>query len=334
MPSIYDYKAQLANSGTSRRERDKIYLQERLEREKDALLAYKDVVVNEAHKQRLFITYTEVRTEKNFQTMPNEVLCMGDIVLWKGAHWIVTEVDRDDEVYCKGRIRQCNKMIYWQNPNTLDIVGRWCIIKKPYTTSVTKGNEIDISKGQYKIILPLDEETLAMDLDRRLLIEKIAGTPKVYTITNADPTTDDIDGMDGGLVTWTVQRDQYNPHSDNAELMVADYVDPASRTSAVRPNGKRCEIEGASSIYVDGAVREYTAHFYDDVGNEHPEETPAWTVTIPDNCGVIFSERDGKMTLTPSSSYDDVGKVVIVTLTNAHATYVPVTMRVEVKSLI
>ena len=40
------------------------------------------------------------------------------------------------------------------------------------------------------------------------------------------------------------------------------------------------------------------------------------------------------MTLTPSSSYDDVGKVVIVTLTNAHATYVPVTMRVEVKSLI
>lgn len=335
MPYICDYKAQLANLGTTRRERDKRYLQDRLEREKDTLVAYKECVrVNGRHDQQLFLTYTEVRSEKNFQTLPGETLCKGDVLVWHEAHWIVTEVDIDDEVYCKGRIKQCNRMLYWQNPDTLDIVGRWCIIKKPYTTSVTQGNEIDISKGQYKIILPYDEETAAMDLDRRLLVEKIGAEPKAYKITNADPTTDVLDGMAGGLVTWTVQRDQYNPQLDNAVLMVADYVAASSPEPDVPATGKRCEIEGATSIYVDGTSREYTAHFYDQDGNETTTETPAWTVTVPEGCKVRYALAGGKVTLTPSPDYEDVGTIITLALTNAHGTYLAATKRVEVKGLI
>lgn len=335
MPSLSDYKAQLVNLGISRREREKHYLQDRLEREKESLVAYKDKIrVNDQRDQHLILTYTEVRTEKTFQTLPGETLNKGDILVWNNAHWIVTETDFDDEVYCRGRIKQCSKMLYWQNPNTLEIIGRWCVIKKPYTTSVTSGNEVDISKGQYKVILPYDEETASMDLDRRLLVEKIGPEAKAYKITNADPTTDVVDGMPGGLVTWTIQRDQYNPQLDNATLMVADYVVPHAVEPEAPATGKRCEIQGASSIYVDGINREYTAHFYGKDGNETTAETPLWNVQIPDGCEVKYAVRNGKVTLTPSLSYEDVGAVITLTLNNAHKTYTSVTKQVEVKSLI
>ena len=57
-------------------------------------------------------------------------------------------------------------------------------------------------------------------------------------------------------------------------------------------------------------------------------------MTVPDGCKVGYTLAGGKVTLTPSPDYEDVGAVITLALTNAHGTYLSATKRVEVKGLI
>lgn len=158
--------------------------------------------------------------------LPGEELNMGDIIFWHSLHWLVTDVDFSDSITRGGIIERCNRTIRWQNPKTREIQERWCIAEKPYTSNIDKGKEVNTSNREFKIQIPFDDETALVDVDKRFLLEKIGDSPKAYKCTCVDTVTNKYQDIKGGFLIWNLTQSEYNNEVDNAELMIADYVEP------------------------------------------------------------------------------------------------------------
>lgn len=308
-----------------------------IQREQEAILrkymnspALKDVEIDGV-PQKLFVHSTEVPSEKTFNTLPGEIVDIGDIILWNEMHWLVTKVDFDDEVTRGGRIVQCNRQVRWQNQRTGEIIERWCLVTKPYTSNIEEGMAIATSNREFKIQIPYDEETIQIDLDRRFLLEVINGQPKAYKVTSVDAQTNRYQDIDGGFLIWNLSQGEYNPATDNVELMIANYFEPK-----ITPNPKEpllpCMINGRDTIR-GGMSRTYEAVFYDESGEITSETVAVWNVSA-DSDAVIWNADGSTLTLTLSDSGIPVGSIITITLTGADGAYATVEMQVEVIGLL
>ena len=224
------YRARLQQKGITQRDRI-------IERQKDALLkqffhspADKYVLVGENQKH-MIIKSSDAMNQKTFIMCPGEDISIGDIVVWKDLHWLVIERDFDDEITVKGKIVQCNRQIKWQNSKTKQIIERWCLITKPYTSNVTNGTQISVSNREYKVQLPYDEETKLIDLDKRFMLESIDGKPRTYSCTSVDQQTNVYQDLDNGFIIWNLSQDDAGQPGDNLELMICNYEEPENSGS-------------------------------------------------------------------------------------------------------
>lgn len=288
-----------------RRGRDRAIL-----RERDAILrkylnspSLKDVDINGV-SHSLVVHSTDTPSEKTFNTLPDDIVNLGDIILWEQMHWLVTQVDFDDEITRSGRMVQCNRQIRWQNRNTGEIIERWCLVTKPYTSNIEKGMVIASSNREFKIQVSYDEETRLIDLDRRFLLEEIAGEPKAYEVVSVDAQTNRYQDIDGGFLIWNLSQGEYNPMTDSRELMIADYVDPSELPGLPGPMPKM-SIAGAASI------RCGTSRVYRVIVAEEPQEAPSpvWSVAIPDGLedAVSVDLQDGACRISVADVPSAVG---------------------------
>ena len=174
MPSRDVYKVKVLLHGKSQRERI-------INRSKRAILnyatdspAYKDMLVDNIN-QSFIVSSTEADNKKRIKSMPNETIKLGALIVWNEMHWLVNSVDFDDELYQCGTIVQCNRIIRWQNPITLEIIERWCFCSKPYTSNIDEGKVISTLNGKYDIQLPYDSETIQVGVDKRLMLDIVGG---------------------------------------------------------------------------------------------------------------------------------------------------------------
>lgn len=87
---------------------------------------------------------------------------------------------------------RCNRVIKWQNPKTLEIIERWCLCSKPYTSNINEGNVVSTLNGKYDIQLLYDDETKQVGVDSRFMLDIIGGMPMVYRLTFPDSNTNSI----------------------------------------------------------------------------------------------------------------------------------------------
>ena len=217
------YAKQLQHKGVTSRDRI-------ISREKEALIAQfekapsaKNTLVD-GELKKMIVSSTQVLNEKTFVLMPGDTIKIGDIVVWENLHWLVVELDFDNTIAYKGRIAQCNRQIRWQNPATKDIIERWCLMTKPYTSNVTNGTQISVSNREYKVQIPYDEETKLVDLDKRFMLELINGKPRTYSCTSVDQQTNVYQDLENGFIVWNLSQDEACHPNDNVDLMVCDYV--------------------------------------------------------------------------------------------------------------
>lgn len=217
------YAKQLQHKGVTSRDRI-------ISREKEALIAQfekapsaKNTLVD-GELKKMIVSSTQVLNEKTFVLMPGDTIKIGDIVVWENLHWLVVELDFDNTIAYKGRIAQCNRQIRWQNPVTKDIIERWCLMTKPYTSNVTNGTQISVSNREYKVQIPYDEETKLVDLDKRFMLELINGKPRTYSCTSVDQQTNVYQDLENGFIVWNLSQDEACHPNDNVDLMVCDYV--------------------------------------------------------------------------------------------------------------
>lgn len=324
------YETRLSITGRTGRDRAIRREQEAIMRKYMNSPALKEVIINDA-AQQLFIHSTDTPSEKTFNTLPGEIVDLGDIILWNEMHWMVTKVDFDDEITRSGRIAQCNRQIRWQNQYTGEIIERWCIAKKPYTSNIEEGMAIANSNREFKIQLGYDEETILVDLDRRFLLEVIDHEPKAYKMISVDTITNRYQDIDGGFLVWNVKQCEYNPGTDNAELMIADYFEPKVTPDPEEPL-LPCRINGRDTIR-GGIGRTYNVVFYDALGEITAEPTAVWTVST-DSDAVKWNANGGTLELYLPDGALPEGSIITISVADTDGAYEAAEMQVEVIDLL
>lgn len=283
--SLYEKRVNI--NGNSIREETVNLTKENISNKIINSLSFKNLLVNNIERH-LAINSTKKANEKTFNTLPNEIVSIGDIVIWNKMHWLITEVDFDDEITMSGSMIQCNREIKWQNPVTKEIISRWCFAERPYATGIDEGKVLSIPDRVFRVKLPYDSETVQVDIGKRFVLETINGNQIVYELEMPDLNTNKFQDSDGGFIVWNLKyKSIINPATDNIELGICDYIEPyITPIPPINPDPTllKCEIVGRDSIKVGGSARSYTAKFYETDGVAEITDSSVvakWDISLP-----------------------------------------------------
>lgn len=297
-------------------------------------LAYEfDSSINVVHNalrndipQDFIITDTEEGCE--LIARPGETFNIGDIIYYNTMHWLVIDVNFNDDLRRSGEMVRCNRQIRWQNQYTGEIIERWCLVTKPYTSNIAEGMAITTSNREFKIQIPYDEETILVDLDHRFLLEVIDGKPKAYAATSIDAQTNRYQDIEGGFLIWNLSQCEYNPETDNTELMIANYFEP--KTTPEPTGNLFCIINGRDTIR-EGMSRKYNVVFYDTNGEITETPVAVWTV---DPSTLAYTVSNGILELSLSEGELPIGSVITLSVTDTTGAYSTAELKVEVIGLL
>lgn len=240
--------------------------------------SYKTVEVD-GEMLHVLVTSTQTITTKNIVAMPGENFETGSIMIYNGSHWLITQRDLEDDVNVRGKIELCQREVVWQNQETGEIHRRWATAEKPYYSNISENNIISMSTREFKIQMPYDEETNKLYVDKRLMLEIVNNEPKTYKITSIDSMTTryDRNGEIKGFLVINTKQDQYNPGTDNKDLLVCDYVEPAAvggggEGEVAEPNNFQIKYPGKPQIRIGGYSKRFTSYL-------NGEKAPAvWSI--------------------------------------------------------
>ena len=300
------YAKQLQHKGMTSRDRI-------ISREKEALIAQfekapsaKNTLVD-GELKKMIVSSTQALNEKTFVLMPGDTIKIGDIVVWENLHWLVVELDFDNTIAYKGRIAQCNRQIRWQNPATKDIIERWCLMTKPYTSNVTNGTQVSVSNREYKVQIPYDDETKLVDLDKRFMLEIIDGKPRTYSCTSVDQQTNVYQDLENGFIVWNLSQDEAGRPGDNAELMICDYVEPEENL----PSSVKASITGMDVLRAGLGEFEYTLDSESDV------DVVSWHISVQDEMReYIHMSESGIHSVYLSAAVQAIGALIEIYVTD------------------
>ena len=265
-----------------------------------------EVIRNDIEQQFIIAPSHADKSKCTIFPRPDEALNMGDIIYWHGIHWLVTDIDFSDSITHSGIMERCNRTICWQNPETKEIIERWCIAEKPYTSNIDKGEEVNTSNREFKVRIPYDAETSLVDIDKRFLLEKIAGRAKAYKCTCVDTVTNKYQDIDGGFLIWNLTQAEYNDEADNDELMIADYIEP----EAVVIGSVDVDYYGEPVIRAGGTAKTFTA----------PEGASWDVIAIPEVMKYIdYSAESGVLKLRAEREASIIGTSVKLVATDGAA---------------
>ena len=124
-----------------------------------------------------------------------------------------------------------------------------------YNNGEKYNNVIVVGSNQLMVYLPIDEETLKLRSDKRLMVDFNMESPKCYDITRVDTVTMGYDGTaepryDGkGCILLVLTETEINPDVDRIDLMLCDYNNP---NDIPHPSPINITYSGAPSIRIGG----------------------------------------------------------------------------------
>ena len=255
MSDFDTYKSRLHLRGSTNRERELYYEKRELASKAVNSLSCKDCLVNGV-PQKLVIDDGTLPYYKDVKSLPDEYFDAGDYVEWADAMWLMVSCDWDKEVYTYGKMQQCNYVLKWQNTNA-DVVERWSVVlsASKYNNGEKYNNVIVVGSNQLMVYLPIDEETLKLKSDKRLMVDFNTESPKCYDITRVDTVTMGYDGTaepryDGkGCILLVLTETEINPDADRIDLMLCDYINP---NDIPHPSPINITYSGSPSIRIGG----------------------------------------------------------------------------------
>ena len=255
MATFGEYQARVNQRGTTDRERTLYYEKQHLKSLAVNSLSCKACKVNGVD-QLLVIDDGTLPYYKDVKSLPDEYFDAGDYVEWADAMWLMVSCDWDKEVYTYGKMQQCNYVLKWQNTDA-DVIERWSVVlsASKYNNGEKYNNVIVVGSNQLMVYLPIDEETLKLRSDKRLMVDFNIESPKCYDITRVDTVTMGYDGTaepryDGkGCILLVLTETEINPDVDRVDLMLCDYIDP---NDIPHPSPINITYSGSPSIRIGG----------------------------------------------------------------------------------
>ena len=162
-------------------------------------------------------------------------------------------------------------------------------------------------------------------------------SPKAYTVTSVDTLTNRYEDIAGGFLIWNLTQGTYNPLTDNAELMIADYVEPGA--DAPEPPAPPtpllvCSVRGRDRLMAGMGPRPYEAVFYgEDGASEVTGQSAVWSVEVPhDHQEYVSWEARGETLMLSATEQADGCRITLL-LKDVLGQYRTARLDVEVTTL-
>ena len=191
---------------------------------KDVLL-YQDKITNEPIQMRALIQdmVADNQTKANMRT----VLCLsgkidcGYYLFFDNRWWMVVSLVDNNTVYEKGVLQYCNYSIRYKVPLTDNIVEYPVptINSTQYNSGEEWRDRMTAVSSQRILYIPNNEETIYVDNDFRLLMDKNRVLPTAWKISQVDAET--FAFSEKGIIRWSLREDRLRD-SDDIENMLAD----------------------------------------------------------------------------------------------------------------
>ena len=267
------YEARMNLHGATKRERVKNRLKQHLNDRLPNSFSYKDILLNGKATQLVINSGTQTYY-KDFQSLPDQEINIGDYVEWANSHWIVVTCDSDDEIYKDGKLEQCNYLLKWQN-ELGEIIERWAVIQSAskYNDGTDSNAVLSLGSDQLSIIIPIDEESIKLkkSMGKKFFIDNNKEDPTAYELTGTGNVPDTYNGH--GITSWIVKECAYTASEDDLKYGVCNYKENDTNSSIPStPSGGNgtsvlsATISGNKNLKI-GFARTYTATIVDTDGN-------------------------------------------------------------------
>lgn len=148
----------------------------------------------------------------------------GYYVKYNESFWLIKGIVDNNGVYEKAIMFFCNYRINFISDVSNDIVSYPVHMKNAtqYNSGETAREQETIGSSKFLIFIPYNEETIKIDHGKRFLIDKNHDNPTAFEVTQVDTISHNFND-DFAVIRWTLVESQFNPKTDNKELMIADY---------------------------------------------------------------------------------------------------------------
>ena len=309
------YETKLNAYGETTRERQLEQAREDFYREAVKNPAYHKALRNGVEEEFL-ITRTDKTERFKIVAFPGNDLNIGDYIELWGETFLVYQTRVQDTLNKTGILWLCNHLFRWQSFSS-EIIERWGILDSGvYSTTIRGEDDVKYKNKQFKMILPLDEETQKLYIDKRIAVDRMYDKRgnsilNVYQITGYDATGENF-GVGSHILYLNLRSDEYNDDTDNLEEVICDYISP---DDSVEPDEEEltCSINGSSYIRL-GTSRKYSPVFYDAEGNVLNNIIPTWSYGgVP--AGATVEENDDKLVITVPDDASVIGSSIKLYLT-------------------
>lgn len=285
------YEARINLHGTTQRERVKNRLINNLNNKLSGSLSYKDILLNGEESQLIINTGTKPYY-KEFQSLPNQKIVMGDYIEWSNRTWLVYEADADDEIYTDGKMYECNYKLYWQDAHG-NLVSKMAFIQNAssYNNGEEENKTITLASNQFMVWMPLDEDTIVLRNGKKMFIDNYELEPSCYKLTRPDTVSMKFGekGCTYYIFTQTESnkiKDKLVELEDGTKVWLADYIDANNSEDTPNPDETTnlmatITFKGTQEFKIGGSIKTLTGSFVD-TDNNVINDVGVWEVITID----------------------------------------------------
>ncbi|MBO5970922.1 MAG: hypothetical protein J6S14_20795 [Clostridia bacterium] len=242
---LYFRKIQDACDAQTKKQAQLNGLRKRISRDFKQPLNWEQVEVNGTEQDLLVMKSTETSVKK-IEARPGERLHLGDLIKWNDVFWLIVSLDADHQVQYAGTMKQCNMVLRWQMPDR-SIYETYAVTEDAtkYGSGVTDTTLMRIGEFSLKAKVQMNDYTLQIKRDQRFLVGESSAlhepnayiTSRINQVTGTYVTVENGVQRNYGYIEVTMLEDQFRPHIDRADLMIADYVEINDQTDSAEGTG-------------------------------------------------------------------------------------------------
>lgn len=194
-----------------------------------------------------------------FETLIDKTIPIGTVLYDtdEKIYYLCTESFNKDKILNNGKLTRCNNFLKWQDSSgKIFEYPVFDINSTQYNSGVQGDKVMTLGSTQHMLTITADENTIALDHDKRFFNDRNTKSPTVFKLTQNDTTALNYDK---GLLHITITEDEYDPKTDSIENWLCDYIKPNS------PTPIEIIYTGKPVIRIGGSAKTFTANTAEDV---------------------------------------------------------------------
>lgn len=186
-------------------------------------------------QQEMSIANSDNLSMKTVFAKPGEKIKHGGLVLFKNTHWLITDVDPNDDIYSHGTMTRCNHLLKWIDPDDHRVHEQWSIVEDgtKYLTGEYEDRDFIVTRGDMRVSLTIAKNNFTEKFTRenRFFLDDIDAKSKiVYRVSKPLRLGLSFDGV--GCYRFVLVECN-REDNDNEELGITDYYKYFDRNTPI-----------------------------------------------------------------------------------------------------